>query len=597
MEMSSSTSTTMEESSSITPVGESTPLITSISSQILSTSVSDSTTTTPSRSHREDDETSPPPTTTTTIVSATTLDKSRRLLYVSHFFNQFSENIWQFCLVLFLAAFSNYESLILVTSYGLVSYSFVCYFGSTAGRFIDAKNRLKVAQQFIGYENCCVLLATTLCYILLSHNSKQLQQDDDNTSGGSRNDLEGIPTDIKSVFLLIGIHLLGSIASVLDSGFLVAVERDWIVVMSRCAAAVTATTGVIDDSDEEKRQQQEQQIQRDWLSDTNVTMRQIDLSCKIVAPAIAGIFVGVFDNHNIGNNNDGDHGYDLRCAALLVGLLNALALIVEYICTAKIYHDIPDLAFKSVGTNKNALGERKNNHHINKIVNGDRIGRTKWLCCKIPNGLEVYFSQPVCWSGFSLSLLHLNVVLTFGGIMTAYLVWRGMNMEGIGLWRGVSSAAGLAGTFVYHLMAKKTQLVNVGMISVLFQFLCLTSSYASLFVDDRNTSFAMLIGGVCFSRIGLWVFDISVTQLMQENIPAPIRGLVGGVQQSLNAFFTLVAYAVGLFVSNPKYFYLYASTAYVGVGLAAVFFSQKVYSRRGRLHAITSNGTTTELNV
>jgi iron-regulated transporter 1 len=172
-----------------------------------------------------------------------------------------------------------------------------------------------------------------------------------------------------------------------------------------------------------------------------------------------------------------------------------------------------------------------------------------------------------------------------------------MSMEAIGMWRGVSSAAGLAGTFVYHFMAKKTQQVNIGMISVLFQFLCLTSSYASLFVDDRNASFAMLIGGVCFSRLGLWVFDISVTQLMQENIPAPIRGLVGGVQQSLNAFFTLFAYAVGLFISDPKHFYMYASTAYIGVATAAIFFSQRVYARKGRLHENSSNDTFTELNV
>jgi iron-regulated transporter 1 len=159
-----------------------------------------------------------------------------------------------------------------------------------------------------------------------------------------------------------------------------------------------------------------------------------------------------------------------------------------------------------------------------------------------------------------------------------------MNMESIGIWRGIASAAGLAGTFVYHLMAKRTSLVNTGMISIMFQFVCLTSCYASLYIDNNSISFAMLIAGVCFSRIGLWVFDISVTQLMQENIPAPIRGLVGGVQQSLNAFFTIVAYTVGLFVSNPKYFHIYASTAFVGVALAAVFYAKNVYAKEQHLH-------------
>jgi hypothetical protein len=97
--------------------------------------------------------------------------------------------------------------------------------------------------------------------------------------------------------------------------------------------------------------------------------------------------------------------------------------------------------------------------------------------------------------------------------MTAYLVWRGMTLEAIGIWRGVSSAAGLAGTFVYPFLSSRMSLVDTGMFSIVFQFLCLSLSYSSLFIDDYNTSLAMLIGGVCASRVGLWVFDISVTQV------------------------------------------------------------------------------------
>ena len=97
--------------------------------------------------------------------------------------------------------------------------------------------------------------------------------------------------------------------------------------------------------------------------------------------------------------------------------------------------------------------------------------------------------------------------------MTAYLVWRGMTMEAIGIWRGVSSAAGLLGTFVYHLLSTRISLVDSGMCSILFQFSCLSLSYASLYVEDYKTSLGMLIAGVCASRVGLWVFDISVTQV------------------------------------------------------------------------------------
>jgi len=151
--------------------------------------------------------------------------------------------------------------------------------------------------------------------------------------------------------------------------------------------------------------------------------------------------------------------------------------------------------------------------------------------------------------------------------MTAFLVWRGMRLETVGVWRGVSAAVGLAGTFVYHFSTKHTTLVNTGMWSVVYQLLCISTSFWSLFIDDYLLSITLLIGGVCLSRIGLWVFDISVTQLMQLTIPAGIRGLVGGTQQSLNAFFQLVAYALGIVFPKPEQFHIYVAAGYIAVRL------------------------------
>lgn len=504
---------------------------------------------------------------------------ARWVLYISHFFNQFSEQAWQFCIALFMAAFTNNQSLILVTSYGLVTYSFVCLFGSSVGRYIDQSNRLMVARQFIGFENLAVVTATFLCHILLSRDHDLIIGGDNYIPDDPQTTMAEEPLyDLKSVSLLVGIHLLGAVAMILDSGFLVAVERDWIVVMS---------IGVCNLRKSERKltKEEEENVQKTWLSDTNVKMRQIDLSCKIIAPAIGGIFIAYFDDGKSQN-----HGYNLRGATLVVGGVNVVALVVEYICTAKIYHKIPELAQKSLDDtvakqgNKEEKSENEKGEREITTEGAIKSGNTTNLkrSLKILDDLEVYFSQSICWAGFSLSLLYLNVALTFGNIMTIYLVWRGIDMEVIGLWRGVASAAGLSGTFVYHLMAndKKIGLVDIGMTSVTFQFLCLCACYASLFVKDNHTFMIMLVGGVCFSRIGLWVFDITVTQLMQLHIPPPIRGLVGGVQQSMNAFFTVIMYVVGLFLSDPSKFYIYAFLSFTGVFLAAIFFGIMVFTRR-----------------
>lgn len=169
--------------------------------------------------------------------------------------------------------------------------------------------------------------------------------------------------------------------------------------------------------------------------------------------------------------------------------------------------------------------------------------------------------------------------------MTAYLVWRGMRLDSIGFWRGVSSAAGLAGTFVYHFMARRTSLINTGMCSISFQFLCLTMSYASLFIDNYATSLAMLIAGVCASRVGLWVFDITVTQLMQLHVHEDVRGLVGGTQQSMNAFFAMLSFALGILIPDPMYFHYYVSVGYISVGMAMICYALGIYTRKQILTA------------
>jgi iron-regulated transporter 1 len=140
-----------------------------------------------------------------------------------------------------------------------------------------------------------------------------------------------------------------------------------------------------------------------------------------------------------------------------------------------------------------------------------------------------------------------------------------MRLETVGVWRGLSAAVGLAGTFVYHFSVRRITLVSTGMWSIVYQFTFLSLSFGSLFVEDYIVSISMLIGGVCGSRVGLWVFDISVTQMMQEFIPAGIRGVVGGTQQSLNAFFQLLSFGLGLFFPDPKEFHIYVSAGYGAV--------------------------------
>jgi hypothetical protein len=70
---------------------------------------------------------------------------------------------------------------------------------------------------------------------------------------------------------------------------------------------------------------------------------------------------------------------------------------------------------------------------------------------------------------------------------------------------------------------------------------------------------------------------------MQEHIPEGVRGLVGGVQQSLNAFFFLLSFALGIILPDPKFFHIYVSAGYASVGLAVLCFAAGVYANRRQL--------------
>jgi iron-regulated transporter 1 len=316
------------------------------------------------------------------------LNKARRLMYLSHFFAQFSECVWQFALILFLAAISDYQSLILVSSYGLVAGLSVCLFGSAAGRFVDRSNRLFAARCFIWTENLCVLVATFLSYFLLRLHSgdaddAMFSRPHDENSTWLQKHLYAVPLDFWSVVLLIGLHIFGPAALILDKGFLVAIERDWVVIMSEAA-----TTRKV------------------WLSETNVAMKQIDLSCRVAAPAVAGFVIAAFDTTPSSSNSSQQHGQDLTGAVILVGAVNVASLVVEYLCTAQIYNLVPSLAVKVPAT-ATLKKKPKDEEEANANEAGDKVSDKLKGCgfFELPQGLSIYLEQPISWSGLGLAML------------------------------------------------------------------------------------------------------------------------------------------------------------------------------------------------
>ncbi len=67
---------------------------------------------------------------------------------------------------------------------------------------------------------------------------------------------------------------------------------------------------------------------------------------------------------------------------------------------------------------------------------------------------------------------------------------------------------------------------------------------------------------------GLWSFDLTVTQLIQENVIESERGIINGVQNSMNYLLDLLHFIMVILAPNPEAFGLLViiSVSFVAMG-------------------------------
>mmetsp|Transcript_10233 Transcript_10233/g.22146 ORF Transcript_10233/g.22146 Transcript_10233/m.22146 type:complete len:527 (-) Transcript_10233:75-1655(-) len=450
----------------------------------------------------------------------------RRLLVISHLFGRSAEVVFQFIVVIFLTKCILSDSLLLVSSYGLFSSLLVVFLGGKAGSFLDdsASNnrRLRSLQVVLLGQYGCVVACSGVCYLLLN-----------------LYDLSTDPLDLPVACLLVAIHGLGGFSLLCSEASTIAIEKDWIIVISGNDV--------------------------DYLGALNVTLRQIDLGCKMLGPAAAGFFLMAV-------------GEQIQPAIVAVGIVNVISFFAEYCFLTTICRAVPALMLQNSNFDSTEHdGGTDGGLHAEKTV------ETKKHCarCILLSGLSIYFQQDIAAGGFALSLLYLNV-LSVGELMTSYLIWRGLSLHLLGIWRGVASIIGLLGTALYGWWSSRMSLQSTSMWSITFFLVCLTVSFTSLFVPNNNdtVTLAMLMMGVTASRVGLWSFDLSVSQLIQLTVPQSCRGIVGGTQHSLQNLFFALHFVLGLVWSDPSQFHILMTVGYSAVATAFLLVMRGVYFSR-----------------
>lgn len=223
------------------------------------------------------------------------------VIYSNYALSAWGDWMWQFAAGLYLVYLAE-DTLRLAAIYGFTGGTLILLFGGVIGNWVDKTGRLKAVRITLFVQNASVsLCATTVCLVLVYHEDVKVLLD---------GQLRYIGETVIIVFALVA--YLASMA------YKLAIEKDWIVVVAG------------DD--------------KNTLANLNAVTRAIDLSCKILAPTVAGLVMTYAS---------------LIIAAVMIAVWNVLSVFVEYALLRKVYNMVPRLAIKLKTGGEGADGENK----------------------------------------------------------------------------------------------------------------------------------------------------------------------------------------------------------------------------------------------
>ncbi|XP_020236846.1 solute carrier family 40 member 1 [Cajanus cajan] len=460
-------------------------------------------------------------------------------LYIGHFLARWGARMWEFSVGLYMINIWQ-ESLLYAAIYGAVESASIAVFGPIIGRWVDKLSCVKVLQLWLLTQNLSFVIAGASVVALLVHSSLKFTH--------------------FSVFILLVliINVCGGIGVLSTLAGTILIEREWLLVIS-------------EDQPPE------------LLTKMNSVTRRIDLTCKLLAPVVTGFIISFVS---------------LKASAITLAVWNTVSVWVEYWLFTSVYNGIPALAQSSqrrmarlsqcdLQMNNKTLEEDSLlpvTDDSSKLEDSKCSRKTSEKILELPYvaAWRVYLQQEVALPGLALALLFFTV-LSFGTLMTATLEWEGIPAYVIGIARGISAVVGIVATVLYPVLHSQISTIRTGLWSIWSQWTCLLPCVAAIWIKNGFLSSSILMGSVAISRLGLWMFDLSVLQQMQDFVSESDRLIVGGVQSSLQSLMDLLAYVMGIIISDPRDFWKLTLLSFLSVTLAAFLYCFHAYHVRKHL--------------
>ncbi|KAF2500349.1 iron-regulated transporter [Lophium mytilinum] len=435
----------------------------------------------------------------------------KRRLFVSHALSTWNSRVFEFGAVLYLASvFPN--TLMPLSIYALIRGVSAVVCSPLIGTYIDATNRLDVVRLSIVIQRLVVSVSCLGFWFLITRRS--------------------IPPFWKFGLLafLSALACVEKLSSIMN---LVAVERDWVVVIA--------------------------EGHEPTLRELNSQMRRIDLICKLAGP----FFIAVLD------------GISTEIAIITNLALNVASILVEYYAIAKVYNTTPALQEPRNGRNASSVTET-NSPQIT-------LQRCKSGILAVARQIRAYLTHKAILPSFAGALLYFTV-LSFNGQMVTYLLATGYSSLHIGIMRTVSVAFELSATWLTPLLMSRIGPIRTGIWFINWQIACLAFG-ACIFTTASSPIFssAGLVGGTILSRIGLWGFDLSSQIIVQEDVEADTRGSFSTLEASAQNFFELCSFVTTIVFSRPDQFQWPVLMSCTAVFMAGGLYATFVRQRRGHL--------------
>uniref|UniRef100_A0A8D0NDQ9 Solute carrier family 40 member n=1 Tax=Sus scrofa TaxID=9823 RepID=A0A8D0NDQ9_PIG len=518
------------------------------------------------------------------------LTSAKFLLYLGHSLSTWGDRMWHFAVSVFLVELYG-NSLLLTAVYGLVVAGSVLVLGAIIGDWVDKNARLKVAQTSLVIQNVSVILCGIILMMVFLHKDELLTM------------YHGWV--LTSCYILI--ITIANIANLASTATTITIQRDWIVVVAgedrSKLADMNATIRRID---------QLTNILAPMAVGQIMTFGSAVIGCGFISGwNLVSMCVEYFLLWKV---------YQKTPALAVKAVPKVEETELKQLNLYKETEPKPLEGTHLMGEKDPDIHELENEQEpscASQMAEPFRTFRDGWVS---------YYNQPVFLAGMGLAFLYMTV-LGFDCITTGYAYTQGLSGSILSILMGASAVTGIMGTVAFTWLRRKCGLVRTGLISGFAQFSCLILCVISVFMpgspldlsvspfenihsrfiqteplsitptkipglisttdmymsngsDSASIvpemspkpvpiiSVSLLFAGVIAARIGLWSFDLTVTQLLQENVIESERGIINGVQNSMNYLLDLLHFIMVILAPNPEAFGLLVliSVSFVAMG-------------------------------